>query len=1119
MADKNTIEFALRILLKNPQEAANYLREIESRVAGVGDAAKDASSSLAGVDAKALSEVAKAADAAGKSLDGIDAQALEEVGAAASAAATGLQQEAETAEQAEQRIRAMVRASLEKKAALEASADAERQQAAAGREAVEVDEERAAQLEAVNRAAYDSQAAITAQMRSIGDLQERVDLGVTSFEDLYEIEQLIDQQMQAGLLTQEEQVKLLAELDKQEKKLIATQQREQKELQALTKAYDPASAALKKLADDQARLQKALDDGVISREQFDRAMVGLDTQRAQWEQYGEGVEQVTRKMGSLKLTAREVRSSLASVASQLAQGNVAGAGNSLMSLGARGVMGGASGGAIAAGAAVAALTATVAAAALAFNQAAGEQAGYDRALATTGGYVGRTREELAEFAAQLDELPRVSTRQAAAAVAEVAATGTFFGEQFEIATRAATVWAANTGDSVDDTVAKFERIRRDPVQALLELTEKEHFLTQAQLERVRALLEEGREQEAVTYAMQVYADVVEDRAPQVHAALSPLKRMWADIKQEVGEVWDATVGFFRDERVMGGLRSFNGFLNQVGKIPIFGNVANVAGRALGYFTEDPAAPTPAAVTDGPLVDPKKDKVRQDWQREAARDIERSLNKRKQMEAEIASMKKAGEAAGVKSEEIATREAAIRKRYADEAARSGGKKKTDTQQAQEAAQRELENLTKQNELTAELGEGETKLSNEARVRYEINKGIYKLASEELQQKVLAAAVVRDQQLAEQAAERERKKALEDTTRAYERLREELRTPVEAAVANATSQIEDLNKALAAGIVDAAKYREDLSRIVGGVGPAPTLDMPWNDPTGLDSEQERLDEYAEQLRAWFDTRTQIIAEGRAKGQETEQFWRDQEFDLEQQHQDRLATLQQAQQELQLAQATSAFGSLATIAKNAAGEQSRAYQALFAISKGFAVAQASVSLGIALAKANEKGWPWSMAEMANVLAQFANITSIIASASLGYRDGGKIRGPGTGTSDSIPIWASNGEFMVRERVVSQPGALPFLDDFNERGMSAVREWGRFATGGLIAHEPARGAADPRFQQGDAAPTEAAGPLSQASFFFYTNLEQAMQAMMASPAFEKQLVEISGNNGRAIQAQWGNG
>jgi hypothetical protein len=45
-------------------------------------------------------------------------------------------------------------------------------------------------------------------------------------------------------------------------------------------------------------------------------------------------------------------------------------------------------------------------------------------------------------------------------------------------------------------------------------------------------------------------------------------------------------------------------------------------------------------------------------------------------------------------------------------------------------------------------------------------------------------------------------------------------------------------------------------------------------------------------------------------------------------------------------------------------------------------------------------------------------------GHKEGGLIRGPGTGTSDSIPARLSKGEFVVPADVVHIPGVLPLLE-----------------------------------------------------------------------------------------------
>src|SRR5690606_14552260 len=69
---------------------------------------------------------------------------------------------------------------------------------------------------------------------------------------------------------------------------------------------------------------------------------------------------------------------------------------------------------------------------------------------------------------------------------------------------------------------------------------------------------------------------------------------------------------------------------------------------------------------------------------------------------------------------------------------------------------------------------------------------------------------------------------------------------------------------------------------------------------------------------------------------------------------------------------------------------------------------------------------APMASALSSLMSIQTDIQ----GYATGGLIRGPGTGTSDSIPILASNEEFMVRAAAVKSVGAknLDYINKYGE-------------------------------------------------------------------------------------------
>ncbi|HIY71694.1 MAG TPA: tape measure protein, partial [Candidatus Luteimonas excrementigallinarum] len=83
---------------------------------------------------------------------------------------------------------------------------------------------------------------------------------------------------------------------------------------------------------------------------------------------------------------------------------------------------------------------------------------------------------------------------------------------------------------------------------------------------------------------------------------------------------------------------------------------------------------------------------------------------------------------------------------------------------------------------------------------------------------------------------------------------------------------------------------------------------------------------------------------------------------------------------------------------------------------------ALGTALSGATGGGW-------------WAALARGVGAAMQGKAAGGLITGPGTGTSDSIPAYLSNGEYVIKADSVQKLG-VPFLDYLNT---------GRYASGGL--------------------------------------------------------------------------
>ncbi len=106
---------------------------------------------------------------------------------------------------------------------------------------------------------------------------------------------------------------------------------------------------------------------------------------------------------------------------------------------------------------------------------------------------------------------------------------------------------------------------------------------------------------------------------------------------------------------------------------------------------------------------------------------------------------------------------------------------------------------------------------------------------------------------------------------------------------------------------------------------------------------------------------------------------------------AAAQVAANQLALSSSEGMFGDMASMLKDSGNEQSSAYKAMFALSKGFAVAQAAMNLGLAISNASAvTPWYASIPAMASVVANGAALASSISGATYSGREhGGSVIG----------------------------------------------------------------------------------------------------------------------------------
>lgn len=195
--------------------------------------------------------------------------------------------------------------------------------------------------------------------------------------------------------------------------------------------------------------------------------------------------------------------------------------------------------------AVGGVAAALAVLALAYKQGSDEQTAFGTSLALTGNFVGRTTGQMADLAEQIGAVDG-TTRQAAQALAAAAGSGKIIGDQLELVATAAVRMQNATGRAIEDTVADFVKLAEEPTKASVELNQKLHHLTGTTYAQIRALEEAGHKSAAAALAITAYGAASDNATAKIQAQLGYLEKAWAGVKWVAAKTWDAMLGIGRE---------------------------------------------------------------------------------------------------------------------------------------------------------------------------------------------------------------------------------------------------------------------------------------------------------------------------------------------------------------------------------------------------------------------------------------------------------------------------------------------------------------------------------------------------------------------------------------------
>ncbi|WP_312308323.1 tape measure protein [Acinetobacter variabilis] len=127
---------------------------------------------------------------------------------------------------------------------------------------------------------------------------------------------------------------------------------------------------------------------------------------------------------------------------------------------------------------------------------------------------------------------------------------------------------------------------------------------------------------------------------------------------------------------------------------------------------------------------------------------------------------------------------------------------------------------------------------------------------------------------------------------------------------------------------------------------------------------------------------------------------------------------------------FDQMTSMLRDSVGESNALYKTMFLAGRAASIAQAIVNTEEGATKALAQGGAYGSILAGVVRATgYASVGMIAAQTIAGFATGGKIRGAGTPTSDSIPILASDREYMVRAYAAEKLGT-PTMDYINKYG-----------------------------------------------------------------------------------------
>lgn len=840
-----------------------------------------------------------------------------------------------------------------------------------------------------------------------------------------------------------------------EREAAIAREQQSASLKRLVAQLDPVGEGFRRLAEQQKQLDSAKSSGLLSPESYAKLSGTLGEMRTE-------LEKTQAQLGKTGMSAKQTAFAMRLVPMQMTDivTSLAAGQPPLMVLLQQGgqlkdMFGGIGPAAKAMGGYILGLVNpfTLAAAAVgvlgvAYYKGTQEQDAFNKSLILTGNQVGKTSGQLADIAARAGVAANSTTGKAASALNLLVESGKVAGDSLERVTTAVVKTSEATGIATDKLVDDFNKIAADPVEAITKLNDQYHFLTLATYNQIKALQDEGNQQEAARVATDAYATTMQQRAADIQDNLGYLEKAWNGLTGAAKGAWDAMLGVGREQSLEQRLADATKKANDArGKA--VGNIFGVPGwqteAAAANFLQsaiDLQGDLTKAVAAGREEQDKAIKIQQ----EADRVNQQFLSNADKRNKAIQQQKKFLDAGAISEDQYAKNIARINEMYKDPKSPTAPKGKA---YSEDAATRLLDQINQQTAAMQSQLDASDKLTSATQARVKFEQQIADLKSKTQLTADQKSLLSRSEEIVQAYKRQETLQNSVKTLDDYRKMQEQVKAKDEQQNDLLRERLALLEKAKATGKLAPGEYeqtRSDIYKNTPAELPSSVKSVVGNlSPTGgqlsgtfggMQQQYMQIDQAQQQLQTWLQAQeaayaqaAQITTEGEARMTA-----------IRQQAAQANQVIESQKNEIITSATQTMIDSGLQILATGFGEQSGIYKAAFAASKAFAIAQSLVSIqqGIAMAAANP--FPYNIAAMASVAAATASIVSNIAAvADVGFKGGGYTGGSSINDVRGLV----HGKEFVFDAASTKNIGVSNLESIRKNGLDATLSKPGFGTG----------------------------------------------------------------------------